>query len=519
MVHVLGFGAFQPHTHGSRPVRRQLAARLAPAALMIAVGLAGCGTTVPLSSTGELQQSTGASTARQSDPAGAASSSGSQAVAGNAGAGLTPSHGGIGPGSPGGARTDQSGGPVRTLASGQARPKTISIGFIAADFAKLVATVGGNAAGDPHQANRALVKAMNARGGLAGRRIEAIYYTVDGSAADYSTQEQAACAAFTQDHHVEAVLGDGAVDDTLVACLLHAGVPIITSDPVKALDEAEWRRYPNLIAVLAMAEDRQAATFVEQSVRTGWLTKKNKLGVLNSGCPWGERSYNNVVVPAAKRYGVPVEHFSFGCYRTGAGALPPLSSDVQSAALQFRAEGVDRVMILGANADAAAYIFLTKYADSQRWYPGYIVGSGALARGWVESGVVSRDQAANTREVGWIPPVDVADAPQTPEVRACTALVVSGGAPAPTGPGAYGGACDMMLVLQKALARSGGIGGLPAIRSAVESFGTSYVGASNINGKTWVGPDRHDGAQLVAVAAYQAGCGCFRYIAKPQPVP
>ena len=492
--------------------------RLAASALA-ALLAAGCGSTAEVRSTGQVGQGGEFSSPGGTGPGGTGTSLGgpdAQASSGAFGPGSGNASGPMGS-APGGGPGSSTGGSSSGNVGSAARPKSISIGLLAADYTKLVASVGGSDPGDPQAANRALVKALNAHGGLAGRHIDPVYYTIDGTQADYSSQEQAACATFTQDHHVEAVVGGGG-DSTLYACLLKAGVPILEGGPSEALDETEWRNYPNVFNPPGLAVDRQGAAFMQQSIETGWLTPKNKLGVIHPGCAWGQRSYDQVVVPAAKSHGIVVEDHSLGCPADGAGSLGPSSSEIQSAVLQFRSDGVDRVMILAGNLDAASYVLFTKNADSQHWYPGYIVGSNAVAEGWVAGGVVSTDQAANTREVGWVPIVDVGNPPLTAQLRACDALVESGGAPKASPPGVYGPSCDSMLVLRAALVSDGGVGGLSALRPAIEALGTSYVGAANINGGIRLAPDRHDGVYLVAMSAYQASCKCFHYMTKTENI-
>jgi hypothetical protein len=394
----------------------------------------------------------------------------------------------------------------------------ITIGFLAADYAKLVATVGGSTTSDPHAITRGIVKALNARGGLAGRQIKGVYFTVDGTAADYSSQEQAACSSFTEDNHAELVIGGGVGSQTLYGCLLNKGVPFITGNPTEGLDSIELQKYPNVFDIPGMSEDRQAAAFIDQSVRTGWLSKKNKIGVLHSGCAWGKRVYNDVVLPRTRRLGIAVEHFEVGCSGKGANEIPQTSNAVQSAALQFRGAGVDRVMIVNGGQDAAAYLLFANNADSQQWYPGYIVGSNAVAQAWVEEGVVSKQQAANTRGAGWVPVVDTTNTPQTPKMRECTALAKAGGAPAEQVPGQFGLICDAFWAVRDALVATAGVGGLRALRPALEGLGSSFHGAGTLGGLTSFSASKHDGAAEVAPFGYVASCSCFRYQASPQPV-
>jgi hypothetical protein len=479
--------------------------------------VAACGTTTPLVSTATTDQ-------RGPDGVGAEIGQGGQVLTPGSGpAGLTPGADGGQGGSTGVRVAGTTGGTGAQLPPGgqggkAANRRPITVGFIAADYGALLATVGASSSSsDPHAVNKALVRALNENGGLAERRIKGVYYTVEGSSADYSSDEQAACAAFTEDNKAEVVIGAGTGSQTLYGCLLKKGVPFITGNPTEGTDSVELRQYPNVFNVPGMATDRQAAALIDQSVRTGWLSKKNKLGVLRSGCPWGQRTYDGVVLPRVRRLGIAVEQFSSGCPRPGAGSVPETSNAVQSAALQFRGAGVDRVMILAGHGDAATYLLFANNADSQRWYPGYIVGTNAVAQAWAQQGVVSREQAGNTHGAGWIPVVDAIDPPQTPQMKACTALAKAGGAPPEQVPGQFGLICDAFWALRDALLRNGGQGFL-ALRPALEGLGTSYLSAGALGGATRLSVTKHDGAEKVAPFAYVAGCSCFRYQASPQPV-
>jgi hypothetical protein len=367
--------------------------------------------------------------------------------------------------------------------------------------------------------NRAIIKGINARGGLAGRQIEPVFYTVDGSASDYSSQYQAACDTFTRDDKVEVVVGGGAAD-ILYSCLLKAGIAVLAGNPTEGTDGEGMRAFPNVFNPPGMATDRQAATLISQSVATGWLTSKNKLGVVVSGCAWGARVYDKVIAPVAKKHGIAIEQFSMGCPTPGSTSLGEYSSAVQSAALQFRGDGVDRVMFAVGHGDAASYVFFTKNADSQRWYPGYLVGTNAVVQGWTASGVVTREQAVNTRGTGWIPVVDSADQVETDATRACVEVAKAGGAPPPPDPataGNYYMICDSFLPLRAAMEATRGAAGLGALRPALEQLGTSYVAAAAVGGTTRLSADRHDGAGNAAFFAYVPECSCFRYTGSPQP--
>ena len=394
----------------------------------------------------------------------------------------------------------------------------IKIGIITADYGGLVAAVGGGPLPDTAEFPRVLVKGINARGGLAGRQIEPVFYKIDGGAPDYSSQYQAACDTFTRDNKVEAVVAQDGIE-LFWSCLLKAGVPALVASNAVNTDSTARRAYPNVFQPSGLPVDRIARAAINQSVSTGWLSNKNKLGVLTSGCDWGARVYNDIVVPAAKRHGIAVERFALNCPTPGAALLGEYSSAIQGAALQFRSNGVDRVLFATDN-DAAAYVFFTRNADSQRWYPGYLGGSVMGVRGWSNAGVTSKEQAVNTKGVSWSKFDTDVRPPETDAMRGCIDLAKAGGAPPPPDEGTEGlyyGFCDAFLPLRAALDRSGGFGGLAALRPALESLGTSYVSPNVIDGIIELSADRHEGARNAAFYAYVAECSCFRLTTDPQP--
>ena len=495
------------------------AARIALALAALA-GLAACGTTVPGATDTALSDGLTEQAAPGSDITtaidGVTTPDGTTPVSGTGGSGSSgsvPTAGSAG----GGSASSGSGSSGSSEGSGEDLGP-IKVGVITADYAALVGAVGGGALPDTSRFARVLVDGLNARGGMAGRRIDAVYYSVDGSAADYSSQYQAACDAFTRDNRVEAVIAQDGID-LFWSCLLKAGVPVVVASNAVNTDSTHRRQFPNVFQPAGLAVDRLARALLTESVATGWLTRDNRVGVLTSGCEWGNRLYDDVVVPTASELGVEVERFALDCPTPGAAMLGEYSAAIQGAALQFRSNGVDRVMFATEN-DAAAYVFFTRNADSQQWYPGYIGGSVMGAPGWSAGGVTSVEQARNTRGLSWAR-FDLDPRPEKNAQNAtCLDLVAAGGGEPPADEGTEGlwyGFCDAFLPLRDAVVRAGGAGGLAALQPAFEGLGTSYVSASNIDGVIELGPDRHEGTKNAVFFAYVAECSCFRGTTAPRP--
>src|SRR4051794_2275708 len=186
---------------------------LRPRALVgaIAVGLAltGCGSTV---------QETAV-------PAGAGDQLGVPTVTPSAGAlppGTTP---GV-PGAPGsvpgtgstvpgtvtrpGTTPAGGNGPGATLPpASQAKTGPLQLGVLDASSPAAAASATGanNPAGvDPVEVTRAFIRYYNDHGGMAGRKIQPIEYTINPTSSSYQNDLSAACAKFTQDNHVSVVV-------------------------------------------------------------------------------------------------------------------------------------------------------------------------------------------------------------------------------------------------------------------------------------------------------------------------
>src|SRR5713101_8186469 len=191
-------------------------ALLVAAAAMLLV--ASCGTTVSDSQAARRQGSAGA---------GADIGGGSSGGVDNGGAGPTPgSTGGIGAGSTAGATgtgvTASGPGAASNRATGltHAAPGVaLKVGIEVLDFGNALAALGIAGTAPPKEQTegeyQAVIDRINASGGLLGHKLEPVFYLYQGtSSASAAQQDQAGCAAFTQDNHVFAALIQPFATDT-----------------------------------------------------------------------------------------------------------------------------------------------------------------------------------------------------------------------------------------------------------------------------------------------------------------
>ena len=389
----------------------------------------------------------------------------------------------------------------------------VSVGFLTTDYSKAAVAAGlgdnANIVSDPQVAFRALVGALNKKGGLAGRQVQPVYFTIDAQQ-DRQTQFQAACAAFTQDHHVAVVVSFETQLDTLSSCL--------GRHHVAQFDTNEWQRTqfplnPGYVMANGLSMDRQVAAVFDQAVASGWLTSKHHLGVLTDGCLINVQAYQRTLLPRAKALGVSIERFD----ASACGSAQDAVRGVQQAALKFHSDGVNRVMYIAEGGEAVANVLMSQNADKQQWYPGYLLSSGAQLANF--GGYLPPGQLPNMHGTGWSPEFfdSVTWTHQPAAQKAvqgeCLALLASGGyRPTRTVDRYLGlGSCDTVFLLRAALARSGFSLGSSSLQAAVEGLGTSYVSTTTPLGRTRFGTGRQDGALLAATFSYHHDCSCFRY--------
>jgi hypothetical protein len=396
----------------------------------------------------------------------------------------------------------------------------LTIGAIYSDngSANAALGLGTSASTGPKSIINALVAALNKQGGLAGHKLAVDYYPVQATVSDYSTQANAACANFTQDHLVPVV-----VDFTfgtrygMAACLAKHGVAdfgIGTSDtPVD-----------NTVGLFAapdwMTSGRRYRAVIDGLRATSDLGPQNRIGVLLEDCDYLDRAFQRAVVPdIAQLHLNLVDTERIEC-TTGYSSAGPDSASISSAILHFRTDAVDRVLLV-SDYEQVVLLLLANLAETQGWHPGYMLTSAAeteVVRASIPSG-----QWPQLHGIGWSPGLDIDDprAPLAPADQHCIDLIKQGGVSVSGWENVFTATaeCAELLFLGAALQRSGGDAHGSALMAAVGSLGTSFVAPGVVGGRTSFGPERHDGPAAEAPFAYVPACACLRYTGPPFTVP
>jgi hypothetical protein len=327
---------------------------------------------------------------------------------------------------------------------------------------------------------------------------------------DYNSQAAAACAHFAEDKHVPVVL-DVAYGNKfgMASCLAKHGVAdfgLGTSDAVNddavglfasPVGMSSTRRYPAVLDVLRS---------------TGYLTPKNRIGVLLEDCPDLRRAYAEAVRPEISRLRLDLADIAkIGC-TSGFASAGPAAAATQAAVLRFRSHRVDRVLIV-SDFEQVALMLLANAAASQGWRPGYMLSSAAQTE--VIRHSISKTQWPQLHGVGWSPRLDIDDPhqPLSQADRRCLDLIKRGGITVSGWQNTYIATteCSEVFFLGAALTASRGDARGSALMAAVDSLGTGFISPGVLDGRTTFSATRRDGPAAVAPFGYVVTCGCLRY--------
>ncbi len=485
--------------------------------------LTACGTTVPVTSQASLGNGldgvAAPSSGATSDPFG---------DLGNGTGGTTGSTGAVGTsGATTGAGLPQT-GPTATLPSAGAsapvgvRARTpLSVGVVLTSTSN--ASQFGVSLGNTYserQIDDAIVAAMNAQGGIAGRRIAPVYASTDTGSSNWETDFAAACATFTQDHKVVAVLGYAfTYSKSFERCLATRKIPHLNTG-FNVPGRTELAKYPLQTSLDVPTIDRRGLLKLTGAAADGVLTPKNKIGLLTETCPGTPESLQQTFLPEVKKLGLTVARtVTISCPSGAAdasGALAPL----QNAVLQFNSAGVDRV-IFHASSEGPALLLFALAAQSQGYHPQYVVSSLANLESLRAN--IPAAQAKAVHGYGWMPTQDVPPRfypAQNALQKRCLALLRSRQIKPASGPDYYYAYnfCEAVFVYEKALLGNGANADGAAVNAAVKGLGTSFASLTNEGGSLFA-PGQYDAPRSMRHLVYTDGCSCFAYTGPTRSIP
>ena len=371
--------------------------------------------------------------------------------------------------------------------------------------------------GDTRAAQQAVADYINKNGGVAGRKLRLVWHEVD-SARPRSENEQAACAAFTEDDQVF-VLGAGT--EITNECARRNNALGLTNG-IMSQTSATLRKYPSIIQITGFTVDRAMRVTVNGLARQKYFTPTAKVGVVT----WDGSDYRYGVthgaLPALAAAGVKAEVIEIPVPEAY-GNLGPTSAAISNAVLKFRSAGVTHVIIMdgAAGTIGPGYLVLEwmHNAESQQWRPTYGLNSNSGFSTMAPN--LPPQQMSGSLGVGWVPIADQTPDDQqswlkTSQAQLCLKIMKDAGQPSSTNNQKtlqfyY---CDFFFFLKHSLDRVSGPLNLSTAMAAVNSVGSSYPVLSTFG--TEITADKHDGATLARTMQFFSDCTCYRYTSAPQ---
>jgi len=436
------------------------------------------------------------------------------------------------PAQPGLAAPGTGGGPTPTAAAADVSdgPATgfgwddeeIRIGYLLWSDVSNAGSAAGYAVdyGDQERIATAITDDLNARGGIAGRRVVPVFY--DYQTSDLLTNgpgaDQAACSHFTEDTDVYAVVAvTGPQSDVLPQCLYDRQVALIANDNIP-YPRMYWDRWTGFIHSTANPmTERLVPVWIQRSDAvgyfTGWDTTTGgpgpapvKIGLVRSNGEAGEL-LRDILSDALADVGQEIEsdYALDSAFDT---------NGMSSAVLQFRSAGVTHVIV-----ESLFLLLFPQAAESQQYRPRYTITT-ANAPLLVQSATPPQ-QLNGAVGIGYFPSYDVDTAHDpgdpSPSAAHCREIQQAAGND-PNQRESWNlqsKACDAFAFIAEAIRIAGlHTGALGEGAAQIQSM--PPAGAFAIT----FGPGRPDGPGAVRDTAYDMECECFVFTsATNHPLP
>lgn len=367
--------------------------------------------------------------------------------------------------------------------------------------------------GDEQAEEQAVVNYVNAHGGLAGRKVNMIWYKSRSDESSTQTQ-QGECATWTQDRKAFILSGGSPLLDQ---CTAKAG-GVGLWEAIVGEDTALQHEYPTDVDLTGFSIDRGMAVTIAGLKKEGYFGQGAKVGIATWADPTYEYGIAHGAQPALSAAGVgkvPVEYISVPQSYQDLGAT---SSAVSSAVLKFHSEGINHVILFdgpaGVNSSGILCIEWMQQASSQHYYPKY--GLNSTSGFSTGASDYPEKEMIGSEGVGWWPSWDLNSAdyaalPQSKSQKLCLAIEKKAKQPISNAnqQSVAFGTCDFFFFLQQAFRDIHGPLNATTAMAAINAMGTSYKpdGAFGLD----ITSSQHSAAALVRNVAFVPSCTCYRY--------
>jgi len=373
--------------------------------------------------------------------------------------------------------------------------------------------LGAGSAGpsyDTRNVLNAVISYANRHGGFAGRVLKPLYYDYNVTT-DISTQDQSACAYWTQDNKVFAITAGTDIRDACAekAHAIPMGAGSATSET--------YRKYPHLIDTAAIAFDRLGAVTVSGLYKAGYFT--GKLGIVT----WDDPNYRLTIakgyMPALSSRHITPLRIAYITVPQQFGSISDSSAQIASEVAKFKALGIDHVIIQDGPAgvfvgDGISFEWMN-YAKSQNYKPRY-GGNTYLIPG---DSIKPDDQQDHELAIddSDIDPANDAGWHANTARQLCWTIEADAGYPVNPSNGndeaVAGASCDSVFLLQRVINASQVVSNDAFIETAAK-LGTSFRSALVYGTKLF--PGRRDGSDMVRTEEYFSSCKCVKYQGPPK---
>ena len=359
--------------------------------------------------------------------------------------------------------------------------------------------------GDGRKEVTAIVNDLNARGGINGHPIKAVF--AEWNAASGDSGRQADCAALIDDGKAQFIVTVININSAFLECTARRGVPLVNSS-LGAGDDELYRKYgENFYSPSLMSLNRESALLLRRLTARKVLSPGHKVGVVIDGTdPQYDRVWNETEVPTLKALGL-----SYDAYTVAQQA------DVNGAVLRFKTENIQQVVFIAPNGIIAT-LFMQS-AEQQQYRPTYGMGDSTAA--WFVAKAAPRAQVMGFQGVGSLPMsnVEVRQYPTTARERACLNLIAKEGENnadrhASITATVY---CEAIYAWAAVARHVNGPITPAAWRAAYRLVGTTYQPVTTF--ATNFGDGQHGNVSRYRDLGWSSSCSCVAYLSGLRPVP
>jgi hypothetical protein len=389
---------------------------------------------------------------------------------------------------------------------------TVKVVFVGVDLQRTSQLTGFRSvdAGDPQAQVKALETWVNANGGIAGRRMQAVFRNYEASN-DSPAAEEKLCNQVTQDDQAFAVVLTGQFQSNARPCYAQRRTLMLDATLVATDRQTYEQLAPYLWAASYPAYDEFVTAFLHTLSDRRFFT--GSVGVVAADTPSNRAVFDKVVAPYLREAKVTPNVAWIDTTDLGT-----LNAGLNQSAISFRSKAIGQVMFLGGArmasfflTAAAAQDFTARYAISSFDNPSFLVNNPAT---------IPQAALKDMIGIGFNPSQDVPDTkyafPATDAERACVAIFTAAGQTFKTRENARVALtyCDAALLLHAGARNLGADLNATAWAAAARSLGRGFRPSTGFSGL--LGAGRFSAANGYRVLGYDQGCGCFAYLSEEE---